>query len=579
MIIFEKITFKQVILLMTMASLWLLHTSGDKLGGDGHDYFLYCRNLFFYGDLRYHTEDHDIADERFHQNMKNGILQTPFPIGPALAWLPFYATAHAVTIIDNIWHKERITGFERNYGEFIGYGTVIYVFIGLYILYLFLLQLQMPGFIAGLAVSLAYLGTFLINYTIFESSMSHGLSFFFITLFLYLWFRWRAEINYKKYLLLGFALGGAILMRYSNAVFIFIPLFDLIIHFNWNKLFHSLAIIPGTMTLFSLQMITWKVCFGKFILIPQGESYMQWFNPKWMETLFSSCHGLFSSHALIPLGLISYVVLARRKKLDVAGVLATSLALLYINAATRDWYAGHAFGARRFDALLPFVIMGLAFMLQGLESLLARKQQLILTLISGLFIIYNLFYLDYYRHNTLKRDRVITPIEILSHSYEKTGSFFNLPANLYLSLRYHIPLGKSEILLGNYIDHSHNSIIDPAINTEYLIDGWEQQVMPLAGCSIRRIKENRARVAFALFETSDTNMKIKFVASKPQILLAIKLRLNDHDLGSYTIYNSEVLQVSVSRSLFQQPFNILTIEAQAPEDSTEKIAIRWIKFL
>ena len=46
-------------------------------------------------------------------------------------------------MIESVWHKKEIDGFERNYREIIGWGTVVYVFIGLYLLFLLLLKFNM----------------------------------------------------------------------------------------------------------------------------------------------------------------------------------------------------------------------------------------------------------------------------------------------------------------------------------------------------------------------------------------------------------------------------------------------------
>ena len=68
---------------------------------------------------------------------------------------------------------------------------------------------------------------------------------------------------------------------------------------------------------------------------------MIWAKPKIIEVLFSFKHGLFSSHSCILIGLIGFIYLNRIDKYNLLSFfLIFFFPLVYINAATRDWYAG-----------------------------------------------------------------------------------------------------------------------------------------------------------------------------------------------------------------------------------------------
>jgi hypothetical protein len=79
--------------------------------------------------------------------------------------------------------------------------------------------------------------------------------------------------------------------------------------------------------------------------------------------LFAYKHGLFSWTPLVLVAVAGFVPLVRRAPRVAAGAIVVFLVSWYANAAVADWWAGEAFGARRFVSCFPFFVLGLAAVL------------------------------------------------------------------------------------------------------------------------------------------------------------------------------------------------------------------------
>jgi hypothetical protein len=160
----------------------------------------------------------------------------------------------------------------------------------------------------------------------------------------------------------GALAGLAAIMRWQDAIFLAIPIFE------------SLR-LPGTMTrrvtaalgasiawlvVFSPQMAVWHVLYGRWLAVPQGPSFMQWTAPHLGGVLVSFGHGLFSWTPILALSVMGLMLFAVRHRRVALPLVAIVLIAWYVNAAVADWWAGEAFGARRFLSLYPLFVVGLA---------------------------------------------------------------------------------------------------------------------------------------------------------------------------------------------------------------------------
>jgi hypothetical protein len=107
------------------------------------------------------------------------------------------------------------------------------------------------------------------------------------------------------------------------------------------------------------QLITWKVNYGSWAVVPQGDGFMRWDAPAWSETLFSSRNGLLPWSPLYAIALVGLFAAVRRMPRLACVMLVGIVAQAVVNGAAWDWWAGGAFGARRFDSTYVAFAFGL----------------------------------------------------------------------------------------------------------------------------------------------------------------------------------------------------------------------------
>jgi hypothetical protein len=91
---------------------------------------------------------------------------------------------------------------------------------------------------------------------------------------------------------------------------------------------------------------------------------MRWTAPHLVAVLVSDNHGLFTWAPILVFGIAGLVTFARRRPAAALPLAAVLLVSWYVNGAVADWWAGEAFGARRFLSLFPLFVLGLAVWLQ-----------------------------------------------------------------------------------------------------------------------------------------------------------------------------------------------------------------------
>jgi len=124
----------------------------------------------------------------------------------------------------------------------------------------------------------------------------------------------------------------------------------------------------SAIVVFSPQMLVWWTLYGNPFLVPQGEDFMHWGSPALASVLFSSWHGLLTWTPVAGAALIGLVLLARRAPLVGVALIVAFLVAFYTNAAVADWWAGEAYGSRRFVSCFPILVIGLAALVSSLES-------------------------------------------------------------------------------------------------------------------------------------------------------------------------------------------------------------------
>ena len=190
-------------------------------------------------------------------------------------------------------------------------------------------------------------------------------------LFWLVWVRTLERQTTGRYALIGALAGAAALMRWQDAILLLVPAIDLLWHLRAGRagdlLLRATACGAGAAAAFVPQMIVWNALYGRPFTVPQGGSFMQWTHPAIWAVLFSSKHGLFTWTPIAALAVAGLALLVRRQRLVGAAALLFFAVSWYVNASVADWWAGEAFGARRFLSCYPIFVLGLAALATRLE--------------------------------------------------------------------------------------------------------------------------------------------------------------------------------------------------------------------
>jgi hypothetical protein len=350
---------------------------GRIIIGDATHHFVQLRSAVFDRDFDFSNDyariyglDLQSAEGRAWVEERlspTGLVRNFMPFGPALAWAPLYVTfSLALASLGALGLGPAPTGTER------------------------LLQLA-PG-LTGIAMATAaawmafglaarfadrrsalwaaigvWLGSHAIYYSLVSPAYSHAASMFFATAFFAHWISRRRRWTARDAAVSGALAGLAALMRWQDAIFLVVPIWECLRQRAplASRVTAVGAAALGALVAFSPQMAVWQALYGRPFALPQGPSFLEWWSPNPVAVLFSDYHGLFTWSPILVLSIWGLVTLFKRERELIVPVAAVLLASWYVNAAVVDWWAGEAYGARRFLSLYPLFVVGLAIWIDG----------------------------------------------------------------------------------------------------------------------------------------------------------------------------------------------------------------------
>jgi len=364
------------LLLAYLAAMGLMRKADGRIVfGDATHHFVQLRSMVFDRDLDFRNEYVRIYGLRggepgtewiFTDLTPTGRVRNYMPVGPALLWAPLYLIVATIQWVASWFGIATIPdGFDRGLQLVPGVMGVAAV-TGAALISWRVARLWTNDRAASAAVLGMWLGSHAIYYSLASPSYSHAASMLACSTFAALWLMPDARAGIGRLAGLGALAGLCALMRWQDAVLLVVPAIEAA---RWRatvvqRLIGLAAAGLSFVALFSPQMMVWTALYGRPFALPQGPSFMQWTSPHPMAVLFSDNHGLFTwAPILIPavIGLGTFMRREARIALPMAGVLLLSW---YTNAAVADWWAGEAFGARRFLSLFPLFVLGFAVWVQ-----------------------------------------------------------------------------------------------------------------------------------------------------------------------------------------------------------------------
>jgi hypothetical protein len=300
---------------------------------------------------------------------ETGLPVNYFTVGPAILWYPFYmAVDTAIRSINALTGSSLgTTGWELPYQYGVMFSSVIYTTLAAWFSFRFLQQYfsDSAAFITSISSVTA---TALLYYATIDASMSHAYDYFTLAAFLYYYSRLVSESSGSFDWIAAGTYGGLhVLVRTQNIVTIGIFSIALVIYLLHKRKISMVPIFYLTPLALSLALlgVVNNQLFGNPFSIPQGSGFLNLFRPHIIEVLFSPRNGLFSHHPILLFGAgglcyIGYRNRSAKMIIILYPLLLALLAQVYINSIAADWWAGAAFGGRRFTGMVAAFGFGFA---------------------------------------------------------------------------------------------------------------------------------------------------------------------------------------------------------------------------
>jgi hypothetical protein len=566
--------------------LWLLllpalahfHFGGGRIGGDGVMYYVQLRSLLKDGDI-------DLTNEYAHYELigredlrvltKTGLRRSIFAVGPAVAWMPFFAVGEAVGRLERAAGRDvDLSGYGPVHVNATALGSFLYGFAALLLMHA-LVRRHFGDALAQASVLLVWAGGFLHWYMVHQPTMSHAPSAAGAALVIWLWDRRRDDRTWRGFLLLGLATGFAMCLRWQNGVLLALPGLDLL-RLAWAQRAAWRAVLAGGAALgagavlgASPQMLAWNALYGMWLLPypPHGTDFVRLDHPFVLETLFSSRHGLLSWTPLFWAGFLGFFWLARRRRALALPLLLPLVLMTYVNMCSGDWWAGGSFSNRRFDPLLAPFALGIAACLEAAGELLQRRPQVLLAAACLPLVVWNAGLWEQARRGLVQRDAPTSWPRLYAATArlvtEGAGSPSTWPASWTFAAATGRPPGQYDPLVGRYLFYRQNNLeglveLGVAGDDAMLGEGWGE--VEDRGAAAGRRTNGPARLFAPLDVPEDLTIVVS--AEAPRDRVEVRVRVNGREAGRFSAAGTLADHpVTVPAAWWRRELNEVTLDA------------------
>ena len=345
---------------------------------DGGGYYAYLPAHFLYGGVGRADSLNELLQARrsdwSHPMRCLGMSRLPagkvvikYPLGVALGELPWFAGAHLYAR----YHGDPPNGFSRPYQQAVMISGLFYGILGLWVLRK-LLRRYFPDATVAWTLAIIALGTNFLVYSSYEAAMSHCRLFLWQAALLYCTARWYECPRWRWAAGIGLFLGLATLTRFTEALYVLIPLtwglgtnqsrrLALLGHYARHLL---LAAGIGAAVL-SLQFFYWHAVSGHWMIDGYSGESFDFRHPYILEGLFSFRKGWLLYTPLMGLALAGTWWLRRYLSAALGPVLLLLPVLLWVTFSWEQWWYGGGFSARPLVSAYPLLALPLASLLMG----------------------------------------------------------------------------------------------------------------------------------------------------------------------------------------------------------------------
>ena len=341
---------------------------------DAFGYYLYLPATIIYHDFK-KLDWATAVDQKYNvtggdgmpvQHLENGNKACKYFGGVALLQLPLFTIAH-------LWAKSTgspADGFSPPYQYALGYGLLLYCFLGIFLLRHILLR-YFDDRVTAITLLLLCLASNFIQYAAVDGGLSHAWIFLLYVALLYATIKWHERAHAGWSMLTGYIIGIAMICRPTEAIALAIPLL-------WNthtreaatakwrqvrthRLHVLYAIVGGILGILP-QLLYWKSVTGSFIY-DVGSKWM-FLNP-WFRVLFGWEKGWF---IYTPVTIFFVLGLLFMKRYPFyKSVLVFCLLNIWIVIAWEDWRYGGSYSTRALVQSYPVFALALGSFVERIQ--------------------------------------------------------------------------------------------------------------------------------------------------------------------------------------------------------------------
>ena len=370
---------------------------------DEIEHFAWLRSIVFDRDVDFDNEyryfvDAGIArDPGFYETFLQRVNETGkrinyAPVGAAIVWAPFYAIGHVVALASGA----PADGFSQPYIAAIAYGSAFSGFAAILLSAAITRRVLGHGGHALATGLIVAFGTPLVFYVYVAPGFGHAASAFCVALFVWCWLRARDRWTPRDALWLGLSGGLMATIREQDVLLVLGPGLDFLFYaaraIRGSTVPASrvlTAAVTGIIAFLvgvSPQLAAYKALNGHVGQTTTAANKMTWTSPHGLSVLFNPDHGLFAWTPLAVLALAGLLWLALSPRSggetgsrQTGARSFAALALLmvaaqaYTSGVVESWTVAGSFGQRRFIALTPLLVVGIAALWFAVKTTMARR--------------------------------------------------------------------------------------------------------------------------------------------------------------------------------------------------------------
>jgi hypothetical protein len=368
----------------------------EVFDSDAGGYYVYLPSAFIYGDLGRADSLNLLQSAQLAPKMRliglvplpNGKFISKYPLGVALADVPWFLGAHAYARLTG----KPADGLSRPYQQAIMLAGLVHALLGLWVVRKLLRRYFDDGTTAWALAGIA-LGTNYFAYATYNSSLAHAPLFLWQAALLYCTARWYEDVRPRDAWGLGLFLGLAVLTRPTEILFGLVPLaWGLTSRAAvqqrlalWRRHAGPLVAAGGIfLAVVSLQLWFWHAVSGHWVLYTYTGERFDFAHPHLLEGLFSFKKGWLLYTPLAGVALLGTWALRGRLRAAVPAIVVLVPVLVYVTFSWEQWWYGGGFSARPLVSLYPLLALPLAALLArpGRWQLVVRTVVALLTVLS-----------------------------------------------------------------------------------------------------------------------------------------------------------------------------------------------------